>query len=140
MDNNFCFYQSIINQEKLEKNVIIHNKFIKNKDVPHYFCASDLVILPYKKIYQSGVLMMTLSYGKPVVVSDLPPLTDIIKHKVNGFVFKSENSVDLSIKVNGILFNMSKCLEVSQNGVNTIDREYNWNRIGKLTLEAYKFL
>ena len=140
MDNNFCFYQSIINQERLEENVIIHNKFIKNKDVPHYFCASDLVILPYKKIYQSGVLMMTLSYGKPVVVSDLPPLIDIIKHKVNGFVFKSENSVDLSIKVNDILSNMSKCLEVAQNGVNTIDREYNWSRIGKLTLEAYKFL
>ena len=84
--------------------------------------------------------MMTLSYGKPVVVSDLPPLIDIIKHKVNGFVFKSENSVDLSIKVNDILSNMSKCLEVAQNGVNTIDREYNWNRIGKLTSEAYKFL
>ena len=34
---------------------------------------------------------------------------------------------------------MSKCLEVAQNGVNTIDREYNWNRIGKLTLRPINF-
>ena len=47
-------------------------KFISHSDVPYYYSAADIVILPYRKIYQSGVLMMSLSYKKPVVVSDLP--------------------------------------------------------------------
>ena len=44
--------------------------------------------------------MMTLSYEKPVLVSDLPPLTEVINDKDNGYVFKSEDSNNLAHKLN----------------------------------------
>ena len=47
--------------------------------------------------------MMTLSYENPVLVSDLPPLTEVINDKVNGYVFKSGDSENLSYKLNEIL-------------------------------------
>ena len=79
--------------------MILHTKFIDYEDVEHYYCSSDLVVLPYKKIYQSGVLMMTLSYERPALVSDLPPLIEVITDNENGFSFASENEDDLTDKI-----------------------------------------
>ena len=43
---------------------------------------------------------MTLSYEKPVLVSNLPPLKEVINDNVNGFLFESEKPASLSEKIN----------------------------------------
>ena len=80
----------------------IRDRFISHSDVSYYYSAADIVILPYRKIYQSGVLMMSLSYKKPVVVSDLPSFKEIIDDNRTGYVFESENSLDLSRVINNL--------------------------------------
>ena len=94
---DFTPYQKIIDENNLQDFCLLHTKFIPQEDVAHYYCASDLVVLPYKKVYQSGVLMMTLSYEKPTLVSNLPPLKEILKDNENGFLFESENSSSLVV-------------------------------------------
>ena len=110
--NNFSVYQKIIDENNLSEYCIIHNKFIPHEDVDHYYASADLVVLPYKRIYQSGVLMMSLSYEKVVLVSDLPPLIEVIDDEKNGFVFRSEDVFSLSEKLNTILDNKLKMEEV----------------------------
>ena len=61
------------------------------------------ICLPYRKIYQSGVLMMSLCYKKPVVVSDLPSFKEVLKDKETAVFFSSENSGALSEAVNFLL-------------------------------------
>ena len=99
-ENDFDICKEIIHQNNLSNNIILHTKFIPHEDVEYYYCASDLVVLPYKKIYQSGVLMMALSYERPVLVSDLPALKEIIVDNENGFLFKTENVDDLTKDLN----------------------------------------
>ena len=41
--------------------------FVPNSDVPLYFSAADLVILPFASILTSGSLLLAMSYGKPVI-------------------------------------------------------------------------
>ena len=94
----------IIDENNLSNYCLLHTKFIPHADVEHYYCAADLVVLPYKKIYQSGVLVMTLSYGKPALVSDLPPLKEVVTDMQTAFLFESENSISLAEKLNLILF------------------------------------
>ena len=138
--NNFETYQKIIDEHNLHANIILHTKFIPQEDVEHYYCASDLVVLPYKKIYQSGVLMMALSYERPVLVSDLPALVEVITDNENGFLFKSENVVDLSNKLNLILHDTHKLEEVRLKGNILITKSFGWNEIGRLTKAAYQNL
>tara|TARA_B100000214_G_scaffold56448_1_gene36224 strand:+ start:7661 stop:8803 length:1143 start_codon:yes stop_codon:yes gene_type:complete len=137
-ENDFSIYQKIINQNNLNNNIVLHNKFIPQNDVEHYYCASDLVVLPYTKIYQSGVLMMALSYERPVLVSDLPPLKEVIIDNENGFLFKSENINDLSTKLNFILSSSERLEKVRKNGSFLIKKKYDWNILGRLTLDAYQ--
>ena len=116
---------------------------IKNQMVWHNVSnlpKSDLVVLPYKKIYQSGVLMMALSYLRPVLVSDLPPLQNIVIDNETGFLFKSEDTYDLAEKLNFILSDKESLDRVRINGARLVNEKYGWDEIGRLTKNAYQTL
>ncbi len=78
-------YDEIISQLGL-KNITIHNKFIANEDVKNYFCACDLVVLPYKTATQSGVTQIAFHFERPMLVTDVGGLAEIVKHGKSGFV------------------------------------------------------
>ena len=138
--NDFSAYQKIIDENNLSEYILLHTKFISQEDVEHYYCASDLVVLPYKKIYQSGVLMMTLSYERPALVSDLPPLKEIISDNENGFLFKTENVNDLTTKLNSILSDKGLMEKVRVKGTELVNTKYDWSVIGRQTKQAYQSL
>jgi len=139
-ENDFAAYQKIIDENNLSEYILLHTKFVPHEDVEHYYCASDLVVLPYRKIYQSGVLMMTLSYERPALVSDLPPLKEIISNNENGFLFKTENVSDLTAKLNSILGNKELMERVRTRGSELINTKYDWCEIGRQTKQAYQSL
>ena len=136
--NDFILYQKIIDENNLQDYCFLHTKFIPQEDIEHYYCACDLVVLPYKKIYQSGVLMMSMSYEKAVIVSDLPPLIEVVEDMKTGFVFESENSESLSEKLNRILSDTNKLEEVRIEGSNHIKSKYDWLEIGKEIKKSYQ--
>ena len=138
--DDFSIYQDIIDRENLHEHCIIHNKFIKHSEVDYYYHASDLVVLPYKEIYQSGVMMMALSYEVAVLSSDLPPLKEIITDNETGFLFKSESSDSLSEKLNYIFSDKDIINRVKKKGFINCKEKYDWNHIGLLTANAYSTL
>lgn len=76
-------YNTQIKKLGLEDKIIIKNEYIPNHEVPHYFCASDCIILPYRTATQSGVVPIAIHFEKPVIVTSVGSLSDIInKHKI----------------------------------------------------------
>ena len=139
-EDNFDVYQEIIDRKNLNENCIIHNKYIPSEDVAHYFCSTDLSVLPYKRISQSGVLMMAMSYNSAVLTSDLLPFTELITNNETGFLFKSEDVESLSDKIISVLKDDSSVSKVREKGMDLIKTEYNWNRLGALSKEVYESL
>jgi D-inositol-3-phosphate glycosyltransferase len=139
-ENDFATYQKIIEENNLSDYCLLHTKFIPHEDVEHYYSSADLVVLPYRKIYQSGVLVMTLSYGKPALVSDLPPLKEVVTDMETAFLFETENPISLAKKLNFILLNPEKLEKVRRNGEELINTKYDWNEIGRQTKQAYQSL
>lgn len=129
-------YEVIIEKYKLTHHILLDIKYIPDNEIVYYYSAADCVVLPYKKIFQSGVLLMAQSYQVPVIVSDLPGMTEIITDRKNGFVFKSEDSDDLYKK-------MKQCMEMSYEETETmlscaykkLQSEYDWNHIAQQQLE-----
>ena len=138
--NDFSVYQQIIDKYNLSQHIILHNNFIPHDYVKYYYSAADLVVLPYKKIYQSGVLMMALSYQKIALVSDLHPLKEIIEDGVNGFVFKSEDQDSLFKKIDSIFSEKHDIEQINLNAKLKIKTEFDWINIGRLTKKAYQSL
>ena len=84
--------------------------------------------------------MMTLSYERPSLVSDLAPLKEIITNNENGFLFKTESVSDLTTKLNSILNDEELMEEVRVKGVELINTKYDWVEIGRQTKQVYQSL
>lgn len=134
---DFSKYQNQITSLGLTKDdVISHIKYIPDEVVGDYYASADIVVLPYKRIYQSGVLLMSMSYGKAVVTSDLEPMLEIIKDGENGFVFKSESSVDLCNVLDKAL--QKDLVEIGKKAKSVMKEDFSWDLIAKKHLEVYE--
>lgn len=78
-------YLDLIQKHGLQKNVIIHSQFIANEDVRYYFCASDLVTQTYRNATNSGVTMVGYYYEKPMLVTDVGGLSELVPHQKIGY-------------------------------------------------------
>ena len=76
--------------------VVLNADFIPDEETEVYFKAADAVILPYRQIYQSGVLFLGHSFGLPVLAADVGSLKDDIVEGKTGFTFRPEDPVDLA--------------------------------------------
>jgi len=79
--------------------VIYRGEYIPQSDVPHYFAIADIVVVPYRSATQSGIVSLAYSYRKPVIVSDVDGLKEMIEVNKTGLLFESENPKDLAEKI-----------------------------------------
>jgi len=135
--SDFLKYETLIETLGICEQCVTHIRYIPDEEVPLYYAASDLVVLPYRRIYQSGALLMAMSYGRPVLVSDLPGMTEIVADNENGFVFRQGDREDLVSKLRTILSNKVLRDICGQKGLEYVQSNYDWPRIGKLTAQLY---
>lgn len=136
--SDFSIYDKLIDKLAVRSNCITNIRFIPDSEVPIYYSACDLVVLPYRRIYQSGVVLMAMSYGKAVLVSSLPGMTEIVHDGVNGFVFQSDRSDDLSAKLSEILGNIESIQRIAAKGKEYVIEKHDWHSIGEATAYLYR--
>lgn len=130
-------YTKLIDELGLRDKVRLDIGYVPDDKVHLYYCACDVVVLPYREIFQSGVLLMALSYERPVVVSDIPGMTEIVSHEYNGLTFKPEDSNDLACQIVRILRDDSFADRLAKNGFAGIVEKHSWARVGSLTKLTY---
>ncbi|WP_026462755.1 glycosyltransferase [Adhaeribacter aquaticus] len=83
-------YETIIKKYDMEERIIRATNFIPNNEVVHYFCAADLVVQPYKHATQSGVSQIAYHFDKPMLVTDVGGLAELIPDGKVGYVTPAE--------------------------------------------------
>jgi glycosyltransferase involved in cell wall biosynthesis len=140
MRMDFQEYQDCIDRLGLGSHVVTHIRYIPDQDLPFYYQACDLVTLPYRRIYQSDVLLMAMSYGKAVVTSDIPGMTEMIEDGRTGFIFRSGDAADCARTVNLALGDPSLRQGVAQGGRQLMAQNYTWETIGSAMADLYRTL
>lgn len=79
-------YEDLINSLNVEEHLILRTDFIPNEEVKYYFSAADLVVQPYKSATQSGISQLCYHFEKPMVVTNVGGLPEIVKHGKAGYV------------------------------------------------------
>lgn len=136
--DDFSKYQSLINDYQIKNNIHLEIRYIPDEEISAFYSCADLIVLPYRKIYQSGVLLMAMSYGVPVLASDLPGMKEIVQDEVNGYLFEAGNAESLALKLVEV-FNAEKSLSVIVDNANKdMETSFSWNEIALKTLVTYK--
>ncbi|MGM0589924.1 MAG: glycosyltransferase [Bacteroidota bacterium] len=77
-----------IDSHDLDRYTIV-DRFVKDEKAAEYLYAADIMVLPYKSASQSGILSNAINFHLPVIVSNLPGLTEHITHNENGLIFET---------------------------------------------------
>lgn len=80
------YYRDLIHQYGLDDHVVVRSEFIPSDEVRHYFCASDLITQTYRTATQSGVTQIAYHFGRPMLVTDVGGLSEIVPHGKAGYV------------------------------------------------------
>ena len=79
-------YLQLIDRNNLSSSVHLDTKFIPDSEVVNYFCAADIVVQPYRNATQSGVTQIAYHFDKPMLVTDVGGLKEIVPHNKVGYV------------------------------------------------------
>lgn len=117
---------------------IHHDYFIPNQEVPKYLSAADLAVLPYDKIMQSGVILFAMSYGIPVLTSDIEGMLEVVEHKHTGLTFKQGDVSDLRDRILEVENGNWPLLKIAKKADEQIEEQYAWPRCAIKTSEIYR--
>jgi D-inositol-3-phosphate glycosyltransferase len=128
-----------IHEEVRTGQILLRADFIPDEEAEVYFKAADVLVLPYKDIYQSGVLFTGYNFGLPVIAADVGSMRDeIVEHKT-GFVFKPEDPADLA-RVIEQYFSSDLYTDLSNRRREISDfvtERHSWDIVGQMTASVY---
>lgn len=137
-EGSFQKYASLIEKYRLENHVEQVLEYIPFEEVEHYFEETDLLVLPYLEISQSGVLQLAMSFGKPLIVSNVGGLPEIITDGVNGFVVPPKNAEELAKKLLIAFKDEALLQEMGKKNLVLSQTTFSWGNISKITINLYK--
>lgn len=116
----------------------IHNYFIPNEMVPIFFSRSKVVVLPYiSHGGHSGVLATAFGFGKPVVVTNVGSLPELVEDGKEGFVVPPRDPEALARAVIRILKDEKLREEMKKNTLRKAE-QLSWDNIARMHLKVYE--
>lgn len=123
-----------LNDVKLKiknNNIYIIDKFIKDEEIKYYYNACDISVIPFKKIFNSGSMLLSVGFNRKVLVPETPAFLEY--KNIMGEEAISTFSGDLDKE------DIFRCMECE--GTVDFDVEmFSWPYIRRETLEVYKEL
>lgn len=83
-------YFDLIHKLEISDLIILHSHFISDQEVRYYFSVASLVVQPYRSATQSGVTQVAYQFNKPMVVTDVGGLAEIVPDGKCGYVVAPE--------------------------------------------------
>ncbi|KHD35736.1 hypothetical protein NL50_12270 [Clostridium acetobutylicum] len=136
--DNFDYYRKMIENFNLENYVKCDIKFIQDKDICYYFSASDVVVLPYLEIYQSGVVQLAYAYCKPVIASNIGGLGEVVENNKTGILVPKDDVKALSqAMIDFSHMNTCNLKNMGKYGNKYAEKNFNWEKICKSIKDLY---
>jgi D-inositol-3-phosphate glycosyltransferase len=131
-----------IRQGLLNDHTLQHIRFIPDSDAEIYFKAADVTILPYRNIYQSGVLFLAYNFGLPVIATDVGSFREEIVTGETGFLARSNEPDDLAQMIEAYFkSDLYQGLSAARPKIQQYARErYSWDRVAEITQRIYSRL
>ncbi|MBC7220194.1 glycosyltransferase family 4 protein [Candidatus Bipolaricaulota bacterium] len=130
--------QSLAGRLGIEHRVFWDLRFVEETEVAAYFSHADVVVLPYRRIDQSGVLMVALAFGKPIVASRVGGFAEIISDGVHGFLVEPGDVESLAQALARILSDDDLRARMADAVEALASRELSWSNISTQTVHLYQ--
>jgi glycosyltransferase involved in cell wall biosynthesis len=127
-------YLELIRVNKLEDLIELRTDFIPDDQVNLYFSAADMVVQPYKSATQSGVTQIGYHFNKPMLVTNVGGLSEIIPNGKIGYVVEPDVKSIADALVD--FYSMDRIAEFEYNVIEE-KKKFSWEAMVKTFLSIY---
>jgi D-inositol-3-phosphate glycosyltransferase len=122
--------------------VLLRAEHIPDAETEFYFKAADVLVLPYRDIYQSGILFLGYSFGLPALAANVGSLKEEMVEGRTGFLFQPEDPADLAAAIEKYFASdLYRDLSRRRQEIQDYARQaHDWNIVGRTTLGVYNGL
>jgi D-inositol-3-phosphate glycosyltransferase len=120
--------------------IVSRIQFIPDHEMELYLKAADVLVLPYKDIFQSGVLFLAYSYGLPVVATDVGSFREEIVEGETGFLCRPGDVAGLADTLERYFASdLYRDLRTRRPEIREYARRvHSWDAVAELTRKAYE--
>ncbi len=118
-------------------NYVKFTGFVPDDEVPALFMISKVIVMPYLRSTQSGVLHQAVSYATPVIVSDVGGIGNFVKENNVGLVVPPKDVESLTEAILHLLGNERK-QEIFRENELKLRRTLSWENVARLHMEIYE--
>jgi glycosyltransferase involved in cell wall biosynthesis len=136
----FKFYSDLIRELRGREDILCVDDYILLEKIALYFCASDVVVLPYIRNYTSGILLSAYAAGRPVVVTDTGSLKEGVEVGKSGFVVPPKDTKALAAAIVETIKNRNQNDEMGRYAKSLAENKYSWSSVASKTIALYRLL
>ena len=116
--------------------VLLRAEFIADEQLTVYLAAADLVVLPYRSLLTSGILLWALSYARPIVAPAFGPVSELLREGKTGFLFAPGDDAALRTALERALAHPD--LPALGAAGLALAHEFAWPKIAAATVACYR--
>lgn len=131
---SFKPYQKLIGKGE---NISLLIKYLKEDEIIDLLTVSDILVLPYRECYTPGVAHLGMSFGIPIMASNVGALPSVIIDKETGFLVEPNTPEEWAKQLSDIIENKLKLSEVSEKAKTLMREKHSWEVIAKKTVDFY---
>ena len=128
-------YWDLITELNIADKLILKTDFIPDDEVRNYFCAADMVVQPYKHATQSGVTQICYHFDRPMLVTNVGGLPEIVPHGKVGYVVEPAPKAIADALVD---FYTNHREFAMRDNIKTEKKKYAWSEMLNRIFEMYK--
>ena len=119
-------------------NFIVYNYRIPYKEGAELFQRCSVIALPYIDASQSGVIPTAYGFKKPVVVTNVGSIPEIVDDGITGFIVPPKNPEALADAIVKLLKDNNLRKQMGENAYKKLKTDLSWDKIAEKTIRVYK--
>ncbi len=131
-------YREQIAAHPAAERIVFHGRFIANDEVATYFASADLVALPYRHIYHSGLVHLAFSFGKAVLATRVGDFSETIEDGRTGLLVDAGSPPLLAAGLLAALADPDQLAAMGARARAESATTYGWPAIGARTRAVYE--
>ncbi|MBA3919534.1 MAG: hypothetical protein C0516_13220 [Gemmatimonas sp.] len=113
-------------------------RHLSEREYAELLHLSDVVVLPYTGIDQSGVLMAAIGMGKPVVATRVGAFPELLTSGEHGLLVEPENATALALALHQLVESPCQRNEIAKNLAVLASTTLSWSNLAKQTIDVYE--
>jgi len=111
---------------------------IAESEVPELFRSATAVVLPYREIDQSGVLMTAIAFGKPVLATRVGGVPEVVQDGIHGYLVPPDDAQELALASDRLLSSRERRQNMERSMRSLREGKLAWANIASKTLDLYR--